>query len=64
MIHFSHIVEDAVIKILNEQNMEIKTFYIKNVDFVNFNLPLEKGNYMIKVVEQEKETIKSIIVNK
>jgi hypothetical protein len=64
MIHFSHIVEDAGVEILTESNQEIDSFNIKNQEFVNHYLPLEKGSYQIKITERDKEiNIKSIIIN-
>ncbi len=63
MIHFSHIVEKAHVEIIAENNQEIESFTIRNQEFVNFDLPLEKGNYHIKIVEGSEENIKSIIVN-
>ena len=62
MIHFSSIIEKANVQILNENSLEIKSFRIINQDFANFNLPLEKGNYQVKIVEKNSESLKSIIV--
>ncbi|MCF8298783.1 MAG: hypothetical protein K9J13_14640 [Saprospiraceae bacterium] len=63
MIHFSHIVRDAKVGIYNENNIEIEAFHVENMEFVNINLPLEKGNYQVKITEGNKETVKLIIVN-
>lgn len=63
MIHFSHIVFKAYVRILTENNQEVESFQIKNQEFANFNVPLEKGNYLVKIVEGKEEIIKSIIVN-
>lgn len=63
MIHFSHIVEMASVEVIAENSQEVKSFQIKNQEFVNFNMPLEKGNYTVKIVKGKEEIIKSIIVN-
>lgn len=63
MIHFSYVVDKADVVILNSENVQLNSFLINNQDFVNLKLPLNQGIYHVKVVEQEKETIKTIIVN-
>ena len=63
MIHFSHIVEKAGVEIFSESNKEIDSFSIRNQEFVNYYLPLEKGSYQVKITERDEENIKSIIVN-
>jgi len=63
MIHFSHIVEKAGVEIISDDNSEVDSFSIRNQDFINHYLPLEKGNYQVKIIEGDDENIKSIIVN-
>lgn len=63
MIHFSDIVVDGKIQILNIDNEILKVFPIQNKEFVNLYFPLEDGIYHIKISEGRTENMKSIIVN-
>ena len=63
MIHFSDIVKYADVVITKENDSTIvKNTQIKNNDFLNLKLGLESGNYIIKIVSEIEELIKSIIV--
>ncbi len=63
MIHFSHIVEKVGVEIIADDNSEVDSFSIDNQEFINYYLPLDKGNYQIKIIEGSNEYVKLIIVN-
>ena len=63
IIHFSEVVDKAVVKIFTEDNRQIDSFNVENEDFIYYHLPLEKGSYQVKITKQHIESIKSIIVN-
>ncbi len=63
MIHFSDIVSSATVFITNDRgNHIVDAVRINNNDFINIKVGLNPGSYLVKIVTEEKEMSKSIIV--